>query len=147
MRSRQLKEKMVKRAKAIRRDSEISAFIEKKRNEEHINYGLGYNNLFMQLNSQAKMIKYWRVIREDMGKLLQSVIYCIFLFVNNHYWTGWGQPLVIDLSFMKEMSVSFGKSLVIRELLPVIKQNMLKKEPFQLFITSFDSQCEHCQVN
>ena len=98
----------------------------KVKNNNHIQYGLGHNIIYLR--------KYPR----DMRKVEQYK--CIREFHE------WGQPLVIDLSFIKNMSMQQAKSLFYREVNFSFKFNEESREPFVIYLTNFDPKCPKCSL-
>lgn len=92
---------------------------------DHLIYGLGQNIIFMRIDSrQISPIEDWRVMRELMP---------------------WGQPLIIDLQFMNAMNLRQARSLMQREIVYGLNRNKQAKEPFAIYLTSFDKHNEKCR--
>ena len=93
---------------------------------KHIHYGLGGNTLYFRIQRAALE---W----PDKNKTIRE-------------FHEWGQPLVLDLSFMKQMSFQQVKSLFYRELAFAFKANENSPEPFAIHLTSYDPNCDRCSI-
>ena len=102
------------------------AYLDNLKNNNHIAYGLGHNTIFLR--------KYPR----DMDKFEQYKVLREF--------HEWGQPLVIDLSFIKNLSMQQVKSLFYRELNFGFKYNAESREPFVIYLTNYDPKCPKCSI-
>ena len=94
----------------------------------HIIYGLGHNTLFYRILEKTTIERFynWNVIREEID--------------------GTGQPVVIDLQYMNEMSYKQCKSLAYRELAHGLKRNKMSLTPFIPYFTSYKPDCEKCKL-
>jgi len=121
-----MKEFINKRARQAKGDEKKKEYQELKLNNNHIIYGLGHNTIFLR--------RYEKDIETaEKNKLLRE---------HNE----WGQPLVIDLTFLKNMSMQQAKSLFFRELNFAFKSNMDAREPFVMYLTNFDPKCPKCNL-
>jgi len=94
-------------------------------NMDHLIYGLGHNTIRIRLyDSHIENHDNWNAVREFMP---------------------WGQPLVIDLAFMKNMTFKQAKSMAFREIPHAVAHNRSAIQPFALHFTNFDPECEKCQ--
>ncbi len=50
----------------------------------------------------------------------------------------WGQPLVLDLSFLSDMTFKQAKSIAYRELAFSLKHNRKSREPFALYMCNYN---------
>jgi ribonuclease P protein 1 len=106
--------------------------IHKKNYEEnikknnHIIYGLGHNTIYHRVYKKQDH-------RVDTNKTIRE-------------FNEWGQPLVIDLSFVKNMTYQQTKSLFYRELAYAFKYNVLSPEPFAIYLTNYDPECKKCLI-
>ena len=121
-----MKEYINKRARQAKGEEKKKEFHEMKKNNNHIIYGLGHNTIFLR--------RYERDI-ETVEKNKQ---------LREH--NEWGQPLVIDLTFLKNMSMQQAKSLFFRELNFAFRCNMDAREPFVMYLTNFDPKCPKCNL-
>ena len=121
-----MKDFIVKRAKQAKGVLKKVEYEEKIKSNKHIIYGLAGNTIFFRISEKTLN---W----PDKNKTIREF--------NN-----WGQPLVIDLSFVKNMSFQQAKSLFYRELPFAFKFNAESKEPFAVYLTNYDSKCAKCSI-
>ena len=121
-----MKEHIKKRARQSSADFKKQEYLEKNKENNHIIYGLGHNNILLRkFPRDMAMVDKNKVIRE---------------------FHEWGQPLVIDLSFLKNMSMQQAKSLFYRELNFAFKFNSDAREPFVIYLTNYDPKCPKCSL-
>ena len=122
----ELKHFIEKKARQSKGAAKKQARLDALKNSNHIVYGLGHNTIFMR--------KYPRDIEKiEKNKVLRE-------------FNEWGQPLVIDLSFLKNMSMQQVKSLFYREMNFALKFNAESREPFVIYLTNFDPKCPKCSI-
>ena len=122
----QIVEYVNKRIKQAKASVLIEQYHEELKANTHIFYGLGQNTIYYRINKQA-------MEKPDKNKTIRE-------------FNEWGQPLVLDLSFVKRMSFQQVKSLFYRELNFAIKANEESREPFAIYLTSYDPNCSRCAV-
>jgi len=94
--------------------------------EKHIFYGLAGNSIHLRvLNKELTEQDDWKVIRE---------------------FHSWGQPLVIDLNFVKNLTYQAAMSLMDREIPMGLHINRSMSEPLAVYITSYDQNCQKCRL-
>ena len=102
------------------------AHLDKIKNNDHIAYGLGHNTIFLRkYPREMEKVEKYKVIRE---------------------FHEWGQPLVIDLSFVKNMSMQQVKSLFYREINFAFKYNAESRDPFVIYLTNYNPKCPKCSI-
>ena len=115
------------RAKKAKEDEVIEEAKKKKfETNSHIVYGLGENTIFHRINQ--------RVMERGLDhKVIRE-------------YHEWGQPLVIDLGFVKTLSYRHVKSLMLRELPFGLMFNRTRPEPLAIYLTSYDPECPKCNL-
>jgi len=122
----QLTDLVKKRARQSKKDEGKKIHQKLIADNEHIHYGLGHNQIHLRVNDRVLIQQDdWKVIRE---------------------YHSWGQPLVIDLSFLKSMTPQAAMSLMDRELPIGLKINRIMREPMPVYITSYDEKCHKCRM-
>ena len=99
---------------------------EKKYAGDHIIYGLGENSIILRTYAKTER---W----PDTNKTIRE-------------FNEWGQPLVIDLAFMKEMNYQQVHSLLYREIPHALNFNTQSPEPFAIYLTSYDPNCKKASL-
>ncbi len=111
--------------------SVVSQEIQKKvqaerANEQHLVYGLGHNVIMLKhYPKDMDRSMSWNAVRE---------------------FNEWGQPLVIDLSFMGMMSYKNAKGMAYREITYSLLANREHPTPFQLHFTNYNEKCDKTQL-
>jgi len=121
-----LKQFIEKRVRQFKGAARKQARLDRIQNSNHIVYGLGHNTIF------------FRVYPRDIEKIEKNKVLREF--------NEWGQPLVIDLSFLKNMSMQQVKSLWYREMNFALKFNAESREPFVIYLTNYDPKCPKCTI-
>ena len=103
-----------KRARQAKAPIFKEAYQQKIRNNNHIVYGLAHNTIYHRIYKKQEQ---W----PDTNKTIRE-------------FNEWGQPLVIDLTFVKNMTYQQAKSLFYRELPYGLKYNFLSPEPFAIYL-------------
>lgn len=120
-RSKEVLDLVKKRARQGRAAVTRAKVVKERAEEEHLVYALGHNTIRIRLlDSTIEKQEAWNVIRE---------------------FHSWGQPMVIDLSFMQTMSFKQAKSVAFRELPYAIRNNKRSRAPFALHFTNYDESC------
>lgn len=115
-----------RRAKENLAPVKIQQYREQIENEEHLVYALGHNTMYIRF--QDATLDHYNERRAAMA------------------FQEWGRPLVIDLSFMNDMSFKQLKSLAYRELNYAVKFNREAPQPFALYFTNYREDCERCAI-
>jgi len=115
-----------KRARVATGEEKKAEVLAEREQNNHIIYGLAHNCMFFRFSTKAmERVDDYKVIRE---------------------FHEWGQPLVIDLQFVKQMEFKRAKSLFYREIPTGLTCNRTRAEPFAIYLTSFDPNCHKCQI-
>ncbi len=115
-----------KRAKRALDNEGRKKFNEERHKEKHLVYGIGRNSIML------------RHYPRDMDRSLGW--YAVREFHK------WGQPLVIDLSFMSQMSFRAAKSMAYREITYSLVENRTSSSPFAIHFTNYNEDCEKTRL-
>ena len=115
-----------KRIRQAKAPENIKQYQEEKEANKHIYYGLGGNTIHYRIHRAA-------LESPNKNKTIRE-------------FNEWGQPLVLDLSLVKHMSFQQVKSLFYRELAFAVKSNEASPEPFAIYLTSYDPNCDKCSI-
>jgi len=114
-----------KKAQGVHKKAEA---LEERAKNTHINYGLTGNRIFFRISeSTISHFEQWRIIKES---------------------NPWGNPpIVLDLSFLKDMYAKEAMSIATREIPYAISYLKRSGGPLApIYLTSFDPNCDGCRA-
>ncbi len=118
---------LIDRRVRIAKGKEIKArVLEQRAQNKHLTYGLGHNTILLRtFQSKIRTLGEWYEARE---------------------FHSWGQPLVIDLAFVKHLSVKEMKSLAFKEISFALLYNRQAKVPLPIYLCNFNPKCPKCRI-